>query len=251
MVMASDSKGGSYSAPPQKVARQTVFRPAPKTFASPSAPPSTTSSGQYSGGHSRGGGAPVAPASNNSQGPINGPGGGGGGGGGNSQAAARRQAIQERRAAQKEKKAERTKAKEYRNYLAGDETYQGQLSTLQKELEDFILSNKSQRGDVREDFTLTSSRIGDERTRALEQMKEDFAARGMLQSSEFADSMGEYDKQYQQRTGDLTRDRDRQLEALLESLGMYRTSNRNERANARAEAIRRRTEAFGTYTPGG
>lgn len=223
------------------VAPQTTIkaRPAPSPRVS-SPPPSTTSSGQYSGGHtySSGGGAPQSVPSGTQSGSIGGVGQGGGGGGPNPAVARRREARQDRR----EKRQER---KEFRQFIPNDETYQSSISSLRQQLEDFILSNKDQRGDVRENFRLTNQRMGEERTRALEDMESDFGARGMLNSSEYLDSVGKYNNEFQTKFGDLTRDRDSNIEDLLESLGMYRRANQGERQNARAEAIRRRTQQFG------
>ena len=213
-----------------KVAPQTTIkaRPAPMQ-----APPSTSSSGQYSGGHtySSGGGAPSSVPSGTKSGSISGVGQQGGGGPDGS-AIARRQ-------------AQYTQKQERKQFIPNDETYQSSISSLQQQLEDFILSNKDQRGDVRENFRVTEQRMGDERTRALEGMESDFGARGLLNSSEYMDSVGKYDKDYQTKFGDLTRDRDRNIEDLLESLGMYRRANKGERQNARSEAVRRRTQQFG------
>lgn len=231
---ASRVKGGPA---PQKIARQTTFmpkaRPAP-VFAKPAPytppPPSTSSSGQYSGGtsHSSGGGAPSnIPATQ--PGAISGV--GQKSSGPNPAVARRQEARQER--------------KDYKQFIPEDETYQSSISSLRQQLEDFILSNKDQRGDVRENFQLTRDRMGKERERALGDMESDFGSRGMLNSSEYMDSIGKYNTDYQTKFGDLTRDRDSNIEDLLESLGMYKRANQGERQNARAEAIRRRAEKFG------
>lgn len=252
MTLPDAQRGGASKPPPrQAVARRTTFqpkarvapkvtfkpkpKPAPRPYNPPSysppqrtysAPPSTTSSGQYSGGTSKrsfggGGGRPSAPPNNNRQGPIRGAG------------------------QSKPKPAPKPKAPGIKKWLGMDDTYQGSISSLQKQLEDFILSNEDQRGDVRENFDLTQQRMGTERERALKNMEEDFGSRNMLTSSEYLDSVGKYDTDFQTKIGDLTRDRDKNIEDLLESLGMYRTSNQGERQNARAEAIRRRASKFG------
>lgn len=134
---------------------------------------------------------------------------------------------------------------ELQQYLAGDSVYQDQISSLMKELQDYKLSNQDQRHRLGEDFGLATSRMGDERTHAIDQMKNDYAARGLLNSSDFLDALGQYNTQYDQRLGDLSTDRQRNLHDLFESLGMYKTQNQNERQSARQEAIRRRTQALG------
>lgn len=246
------SGGGGSGLPPYKVARTTVFRPKPNRKVSRGggggggggySPPAVTSSGHYSSG----GGAPSSPPSY-SQGPVHGV--GHQGPSAAERAAARRERIQARREKrQAARKEYRSKKRDYRSFIPNDETYQGQVSSLQKQLEQFILSNKDQRGDVRQDFRLSRERMGKERTNALDQMEEDFAARGMLNSSEYLDSIGKYNEDYQTKMGDLQRDKNRNIEDLLESLGMYRSSNRESRQNARAEAVRRRAAEFGGWNP--
>lgn len=273
---AGGSGGGSYSPPRrQKVAPQTVMRartapviarqvtmrpkPAPAPYSPPPRPPvSSNNSGQYSGG----GGRPVDPPAAR-QGPINRPGrqqaierrnnsGGGGNnrrsspgpGPGNNQPQPQQPGPGSNQP-QQPQEPQKPNIPGIDEFLMGDETYQSQLSALQKELEDYILANKNQQGDLAENFSLAQSRMGDERLKALESMGNDFAARGLLNSSEFMNAIGDYNTSYQTKLGDLTRDRDSSLEDLLESLGLYRRTNESEIQNARAEAIRRRAEQYG------
>ena len=223
---------------PRRVAPQVTMAPKPKP-APYSPPPSTNSGGNYSGGYSpspssnySGGGSSAGRASSVPQaraGNVQGPGRGGSGGGSGKQP----------------KPKPEPKPPSLKKYLGGDSTFQDQVSLLQKELEDYVLSNQGQRRDLREDFGTATSRMGDERTRALEEMEADFASRGLLNSGLYDESISEYDQQYQQRLGDLSSDRDRGLEDLLESMGMYRRQNRGQRQSARQEAIRRRAEQYG------
>lgn len=236
------SRRGMNIAP--QVTLRAKARPAP-SYSNYSAPPSTSSGGSYSGGYHSGGGAPSSPSSGNSQGAI-----GPVGNPGPSAAERRQAAIQARQERRQEMRQDyREKKQDYRSFIPKDETFQSQVSALRKQLEDTVLSNRDQRKNLREDFRLSKERMGDERTRSLDQMMQDYASRNMLNSTEYMDAVGKYDTDYQQKMGDLTRDRDRNIKDLLESLGMYRQSNQNERQNARAEAVRRRAEQFNGWDP--
>jgi hypothetical protein len=141
------------------------------------------------------------------------------------------------------------KKQQFENFLSTDSTYVGQEAALNKELQDYITSNEDQRRRATEDYNTATSRMGQERTSALERMKNDYAARGLLNSSEFTGAQGEYDRTYNQQLGDLTNSNNRTISDILESLGLFKSSNANTLAEAKAEAIRRRTEQFGDYTP--
>lgn len=236
--------GGYHVAPQTTIKAKPRPRPAPRYSApAPSySPPSVSSSGQYSGG-----GAPRPMPSGNQQGPVgqvgNGP------TRAERQAAHRQQVIAQRKERQQQMQDYRQKKQKYQNFLAGDNVYQDQLSSLQKELQDYIVGNKGSRQRVQQDFATAQDRLGTEKTRALEQMQNDFASRGLLNSSEYLDSVGKYNTDFTQRLGDLSTDEQRNIQDLLDSLGAYKRSNTNERQNARAEAIRRRAEAFNGWDP--
>lgn len=136
------------------------------------------------------------------------------------------------------------------SYLGGDVTYNDQMSLFQKILEDYMLSNTGQRGDVEEDFATALERMGLERGRAKKDMTGDFASRGLLNSGLFTGEMAEYDTDYQNTVDDLTTDKNRAIEDLLESLGMFQTQLEAQKVAARQEAIRRYAERFSTLPDG-
>lgn len=136
------------------------------------------------------------------------------------------------------------------SYLGGDVTYNDQMSLFQKILEDYMLSNSGQRGDVEEDFSTALERLGLESKRAKRDMTGDFASRGLLNSGLFTGEMSEYDTDYQNTISDLTTDKNRAIEDLLESMGMFQTQLEAQKVAARQEAIRRYAERFSTLPDG-
>lgn len=135
-------------------------------------------------------------------------------------------------------------------YLGGDTTYQDQMSLFQKIMEDFMLSNTGQRGDVEEDFSTALERLGLESKRAKRDMTGDFASRGLLNSGLFTGEMAEYDTDYQNTISDLTTDKNRAIEDLIESLGMFQTQLDAQKIAARQEAVRRYAERFASLPDG-
>lgn len=132
-----------------------------------------------------------------------------------------------------------------RNWLAGDAGYQQQLAGYKDEFQNYLLKNRDAIGDVRQTFRLTNERMGQERDKSLQQMMDDFGARGMLQSGEYLRAQEDYNKEYQNRLADLTRDRTNSIEDLRTQRADYRRKNTMDRQNARLESIRRRAERLG------
>lgn len=136
------------------------------------------------------------------------------------------------------------------DFLGGDPTFNDQMSLFQKLREDFELSNASQRGDVEEDFATALERLGLQRKRSHRDMTGDFASRGLLHSGLFTGELAEYDEDYTNVISDLGRDKQRTLEDLIESLGMFQTQLDAQQVGARQEALRRYAERFATMPDG-
>lgn len=130
------------------------------------------------------------------------------------------------------------------SFLAGDTTYGQQMSLLKKTLQDFILSNQNQRGNVEEDFVRTMGKLNKERERGLEGMEADYAARNMLPSGLYGDDVSEYNTDFQETVTDLNIDKTRALEDLIETLTMFQNSVQGQEMLAKQEAMRRYAERF-------
>lgn len=199
--------------------------PAEGGYSLPTSHSSTTSSGQYTGssgggGNNGGGGRPSAPAPER-QGPV--------------QSVGR---------APKPKPAP-PPPPSLAKYLAGDSTYNDQISQLIKQFQDYATSNKGQRGDVNEDFRSTLDKMNQKKLEDLDALQNDFAARGLLTSGLYTDAVGDYDQDYQTQLGDLQTSKQRSLNDLLESMRNYKTENIGSRRDARQDAIRRRAQQYG------
>lgn len=144
-----------------------------------------------------------------------------------------------------ERQEDRQERRDLREYLGSDETYQSQDAMFDKIWQDYLQSFGLQQSRVNEDFELATKRMGKERDRARGVITEDFGSRGILHSGLFNQELGEYDEAYTERLGDLSRDRVRSLEDLMEQRRLFQTENQMRQQEARLEAIRRRAAQQG------
>ena len=129
-------------------------------------------------------------------------------------------------------------------YLKGDSTYQRQLASYAKSLSDFLAEQGLARTDYNTNYANTRRDIGLSKTDALSDLENDFAARGMLQSSLYSQGLGDLNQQYQNQYLDLDKARTSFLDQLAQDLTKYRGEQTVGTQNARAEAIRRRAEKY-------
>lgn len=136
------------------------------------------------------------------------------------------------------------------DYLAGDSVLADQRSQLTRLLEDFRAQNTNQAGDVNQDFQIATQRMAKEKERATKDITADYAARGVLNSGLYANSLDEYGDEYQDRLMDLTTDRERTLNDLSEALRQFESNIRGQELTAEQEAARRHAEQYGIGMPG-
>ena len=185
--------------------------PAPSYTPTYSGPPSTNNRGNYSGG-----GAPTAPPSGNNAGPV------------------------QRVAAPRKPEPPSVK-----KFVAGDADYQASRSQLIKNFQSLRTENRKNRGNIKEDYGVTKSRIGEERAKGLEDMQNDFAARGLLGSGVYGEKLTEFEKNYQNQQTDASTSQRRNLSQLLTDLKDAKRLRNQSLKQAKLEAIRRRAEKYG------
>lgn len=130
------------------------------------------------------------------------------------------------------------------SYLAGDSTYQRQLASYAKSLSDFMADQGLAKTDYQTNYANTRRDIGLSKTDALSDLENDFAARGLLQSSMYNQGLGDLNQQYQNQYTDLDKARTSFLDQLTQDLSKYQNEQNVGKQNARAEAIRRRAEKY-------
>lgn len=131
------------------------------------------------------------------------------------------------------------------DYLTSDTTYQSGLSELMKNLQQFQTGNAQSQSDVKSAFQTAMERMAQERDQSLKSLQEDFASRGLLNSGLYADANSQYDSQYQNRVGDLTKDEQSQLSSLATDASNFQGLTQSQQAALKAAAIQRRAEKYG------
>lgn len=130
-------------------------------------------------------------------------------------------------------------------YLANDATFQRQVSRLNQERDRYLRDYDTQRGRANSDFGTARDRLLESRTRASADQGEMLAVRGIDASSIALDEQNKLNQQYAEQESDLVRDRQRVFDDLLSNRQTFQSGLKNERLNARQEAIRRRTQKLG------
>lgn len=130
------------------------------------------------------------------------------------------------------------------SYLKSDSTYQKQMAAYAKSLADFQADQGLAKTDYDTGYQGTYRDIGLAKQDASENLKNDFASRGMLQSSLYNEGLGDLNNQYQNQYNDLAKQRTGFLDQLTQELTKYRNEQGTQSQNAQAEALRRRQEKY-------
>src|SRR3982751_1273270 len=122
------------------------------------------------------------------------------------------------KAAKPKKKAAAKPLTALQKYLASDVNYQSGLNELTRNMQQFRISNQGSQADVKESFQTAMQRMGKERGKALDSLGDDFASRNLLTSGLYTGAVNDYNSEYADRTTDLTKDQQNQLESLTTQL---------------------------------
>jgi hypothetical protein len=131
------------------------------------------------------------------------------------------------------------------DYLRTDSTYQRQAAAYQKSLADFMADQGLASADYNSGYQQTFRDIGLAKGDAQQSLKDDYASRGMLQSSLYNEGLGELNTQYQNQFNDLTKQRTSFLDQLAQEQAKYKNEQGTQLTNAQQEALRRRAEKYG------
>lgn len=132
-----------------------------------------------------------------------------------------------------------------KQWLADDATFQRQRTRLDQEKDRYLRDFDVQLGRANTDYGTARDRLIEARSRALADQAESLAVRGMDQSSVAVQDEARLHDQYDEQASDLERDRQRVADDLKSNRQTFMSGLRNERLNARQEAIRRRTQSLG------
>ena len=145
------------------------------------------------------------------------------------------------------------------DYLSGDAGYQTQLSALTGALQRYLADADFQRKNYETDYGKSLRDLGydegakawnwnDELTasgRGYQNQLDDFGARGMLQSSGYADAFQELQRMLNQQYESMSGAKTTFLNDLNNQTANYKAENTASQQAARAEALARRAAQFG------
>jgi hypothetical protein len=130
-------------------------------------------------------------------------------------------------------------------YLAGDTTYQQQLSDYNKSKTDYEGNYKRQTGILNRDYAESQRTLNRQGAQDRIDQQNDFAGRGILHSGVFAKALGDYNTGFNARMNQLTTGKTDQLGDLGAQRSSFLRQLQIEMNNAREDALRRRAAKLG------
>lgn len=129
-------------------------------------------------------------------------------------------------------------------FLAGDEIYQQALRSGQASLGDILSEIARRRGEANVNFEQASRLLETDRERQLERLRNEFASRGLLHSSLFAEEQGTFQQDFMTAMQQLEQQRQQLLQDLVAQQTAARRRQELEMEAARQEALARRAERY-------
>lgn len=130
-------------------------------------------------------------------------------------------------------------------WLAGDTTYQQQLSNFKKSKTDYEAQYKRQKGITTRDYDEMVRSMNRQGTSDRDDQKNDFAGRGILHSGVFAKALGDYNTEFNAKMKNLLTGRSDKLGDLAMQRTNFLRQLTLEQNAARQDALRRRAAKLG------
>ncbi len=130
------------------------------------------------------------------------------------------------------------------SYLGTDSVYQQALRGGKRSLADFISELGRRRGEATTQFNTTKSSMERDRTQQLEALRDEFASRGLIQSSLFGEEQGRFQQQFQTQMDSLGQQQTALLADLMGQQKNYQRENDLAIEAARQEALQRRAARY-------
>ncbi|MFG2268133.1 hypothetical protein, partial [Streptomyces sp. NPDC048720] len=130
-------------------------------------------------------------------------------------------------------------------YLAGDTTYQQQLSDYNKSKADYNANYNRQTGIINRDYAASTRQLNRQGAQDRLDQQNDFAGRGILHSGVFAKALGDYNTDFNERMQALNYGKTDQLGDLGAQRKSFLQQLQMEINNAKQDALRRRAAQLG------
>lgn len=130
-------------------------------------------------------------------------------------------------------------------WLGSDTGYQDQLRQLGLALSNFNADVTRRQGDVNTQYDQSNRAMGQQKDVDLKNLESDWAGRGLMKSGLYANAVGDYNKEFEQRLAELLSGRDRSLAQLTQEQQAFSTQQQLDQQAAREQALRRRASGLG------
>lgn len=130
------------------------------------------------------------------------------------------------------------------SYLGGDSVYQGALSGGKRTLADFLSELGRRRGEAGTQFNQTKASMERDRVQQLEDLRNEFASRGLIQSGLYGEEQGKFQQQFTDQSTALQQQQAALLADLMSQEKNYRRESDLSLQAAKQEALQRRAAKY-------
>lgn len=130
-------------------------------------------------------------------------------------------------------------------FLSGDPTYQGQLRDFANALSQFNADITRRRGILDTDYATSQKAMNDQKVQDLNNLQDDYGARGLLMSGLYGKAVGDYNNEFNTRMTDLGTRNTQAIDQLNQEKGRFTSQQNLQSQAAREDAIRRRAAQYG------
>lgn len=129
-------------------------------------------------------------------------------------------------------------------FLGGDSTYQSSLSGSKRTLADFLSDLNRRRGEATTQYNQTTASMGRDRDQQLEDLKNEFASRGLIQSGLYGQEQGKFQQQFTDQQNALSQQQTGLLADLMSQQTNYQREQDLALQAAKQDALQRRAAQY-------
>lgn len=130
------------------------------------------------------------------------------------------------------------------SYLGTDSTYQQALTGGKRTLADYLSEIARRRGEAGTQYNQTVSNMNNDRTQQLDDIRQEFASRGLINSGLFGQEQGKFQQQFTDQLNALGQQQSGLLSDLLSQEKNYKRENDLALQQAKQEALARRAARY-------
>jgi hypothetical protein len=131
------------------------------------------------------------------------------------------------------------------SYLGTDSAYQQAVSGGKRTLSDYLSEINRRRGEATTQFNQTKSGMETDRAQQLDDLRQEFASRGLINSGLFGQEQGKFQKQFTDQLNALGQQQSGLLSDLLSQQHNYQREYDLALQQAKQEALARRAAQYG------